>query len=246
MKGLLAGLALIALAGCSSGEEVPADEPGEAQAGGMGEAAQDTQLSEASRLLTSLTHPRQPGPWAPRDECDALAGAGEFRERLARAVQERDADALAALASPDVKLDFGGGAGVAELKVRLSAPDGELWQALENLVPLGCAASPEGTLTIPWYFAQEIPLDDPYMAMIVRGTDVPLLAEPKADAKAVTRLSWDAVEMVANPGAYAEVKTADGTTGYIEMGKLRSLIDYRLIAEKGADGWKIGALVAGD
>lgn len=237
MKHVLAGLALIALAGCSN-EPDQADAPTDAAAG--------TQLSESSKLLTSLTHPRQPGPWAPRDDCETLEGAGEFRESLAKAVLERDADALAALVSPNVRLDFGGGGGVAELRKRLADPDGKLWEALTNLVPLGCANLPAAALTIPWYFPQNIPVDDPYMAMIVRGTDVPLLEKADANAKVVTRLSWDVVELQANPADYAQVKTADGTTGFIETDKLRSLIDYRLIADRGDDGWKIGALVAGD
>lgn len=241
MKHLLAGLALIALAGCSK-----APDQAEATSDGANDAAGGTQLSESSKFLTSLTHPRQTGAWAPRDDCDALEGASDFREKLARAVFEKDADALAALADPAVKLDFGGGAGVTELKKRLAEPDGALWQALTNLVPLGCAASTDGALTVPWYFGQEIPVDDPYMAMIVRGTDVPLLAKADGNAKVLTKLSWDVVELQGNPANYAEVKTADGTRGFVELEKLRSLIDYRLIADKGPDGYRIGALVAGD
>lgn len=237
----MVALAGATLAGCSGGGDA-ADTPAQ----GAGKRAADTRLSESGKLLTFLIHPRQPGLWAPRDDCGSVEGATEFRENLARVVLERDADGLAALAAPDIKLDFGGGSGIEELKKRLAEPDSELWSALANLVPLGCAAGPRGGLTIPWYFAQDIPLDDPYMGMIVRGADVPLLDSPRADAKVVSRLSWDAVELQGDPGIYASVKAPDGTIGFVEMAKLRSLIDYRLIAEKTAGGWKIGAFVAGD
>ncbi|MFN6936274.1 MAG: hypothetical protein ACK4NZ_14120, partial [Tsuneonella sp.] len=60
------------------------------------------------------------GPYAPRDECTDVKGSGEFRTALAKAVQARDADALIGLAAKDVKLDFGGGSGTAELRKRLS------------------------------------------------------------------------------------------------------------------------------
>ncbi|MFD2780913.1 hypothetical protein ACFS32_07015 [Novosphingobium pokkalii] len=58
----------------------------------------------------------------PRDDCAALPGWSAFAAKLATAVKTRDAAALAALSSPDVTLDYGGGHGPAELQKRLSAP----------------------------------------------------------------------------------------------------------------------------
>lgn len=248
MKKLVTGIALLALAGCSASDDGAAKDEGKSSAasGLPGNLPEDATPGVAQRYLTSLTNPQQAGPWAPRDGCIAEPGALEFREKLAAAVLAKDADALAALADANIKLDFGGGGGTAELKKRLSDPDQALWKALTNLVPLGCALNPEGGLTVPWYFAQDMKLDDPYLSMVVRGVDVPLLDAPKADAKIVKRLSWDVVEVQNDPGAYAEVKAADGKKGFVEADKLRSIIDYRLLADKGADGWKLSAFVAGD
>ena len=46
---------------------------------------------------------------------------------------------------------------------------------------------------------------------------------------------------------YAEVTATDGSTGFVATAKLRSLLDFRLIADK-ADGgtYRITALIAGD
>ena len=248
MTRWLAGLALVALMGCSQEAEdkSPDDKPTAAATQAEEDVLpEDATPDAAQKYLTSLTNPPQAGPWHPRDDCAAEPGALEFREKLAAAVLTQDADALAALSAKDIKLDFGGGGGIAELRKRLAAKDQFLWKALANLIPLGCDMNTEGGLTLPWYFAQDIPVDDPYVSMIVRGVDVPLLDAPKADAKVLARLSWDVVELQSDPGVFAEVK-AGGKKGYVAAGKLRALIDYRLLADKQSDGWKITALVAGD
>lgn len=255
MRRLIGFAAMAALAACSSGEEPAQISDSEGREWLQMEAApadaeeveeEPAELTEPQKYLASFTSPRQLGPYAPRDECSALTGATEFREKIAAAVLARDADAFAALAARDIRLDFGGGSGVAELRNRLAAPEQELWRALRNLMPLGCAANSQSTLTIPWYFAQDVAVDDPYLAMIVRGVGVPLRNTPAADGRILARLSWDVVEVQESPGAFTQVRTTDGTTGYIESSRLRSLIDYRLIADRRDGEWKIVALLAGD
>lgn len=247
---ILAGLALAALAACSSPEEPLAEaDQDDAVPFELPDPVGDAEL-EAPRFLASLTDPRQSGRYAPRDECAGMEGASQFRTDLAAAVLARDPDALAKLAHPDIKLDFGGGEGIEELRQRLSNPAWELWSALENVLPLGCAPNSRDGMTIPWYFAQEIPGGDPYMLLIVRGEDVPLLARPDAGSTVLAQLSWEAVEMQPDAngegGAFAKVSAPGGQQGYIAWDSLRSLIDYRLIASHGEDGWQITAFVAGD
>ena len=77
------------------------------------------------------------GKYAPQDECKNKPGAEDFRTQLAAAVKAKDAAKLAALAAPDVKLDFGGGSGAAELRKRL-AGNQNLWDELTELMALGC------------------------------------------------------------------------------------------------------------
>ncbi len=193
------------------------------------------------------------GPWAPRNECNNLPGAMDFLASLQAAIDTRDADALVELAAEDVKLDFGGGAGHKELRALLSAEDGAHWEMLAKLLELGCAASDETSLTLPWYFSQSIPVD-PYMGAIVTGEDVPLYSEPSSSAEVAATISWDAVEQLPSTTAgetFSHVRWTDpdggeATEGYIAKTSLRSIIDYRLIANRRNNRWRITALIAGD
>ena len=235
MKALIAALPLVLLLSACEREESPADEVAESA-----ERLVGAETPEPAKLAE--------GPYAPRDTCGDLEGAAAFRQALAEAVQMRDADALVALAAEDVKLDFGGGAGRAELKKRLTAEDRKLWQELEELLALGCSANKQGGLTIPWYFDQPIEGVDPMMGMIVTGESVPLLSSPDEDATAVATLSWDVVEIstLQPDEPFQKVETTGGEEGYIATDKLRSLIDYRLLATSRNGNWRIVSLVAGD
>ncbi|WEK47657.1 MAG: SH3 domain-containing protein [Candidatus Andeanibacterium colombiense] len=250
MRTVWALVAMMALAACSPGEQASATpDKSDAKANAPlpeDRLPEDSGPDAANRFLTSLTNPPQAGPWHPRDACIDQPGALEFREQLAAAVIARDTDALEALSAKDIVLDFGGGSGVGELKKRLGQADSGLWTALANLLPLGCAAGADGSLTMPWYFAQDIPLDDPYFGMMVKGVNVPVRAAPTADAKVIETISWDAIEVQSDPAAFAKVKLHDGRNGYIEAAKLRAIIDYRLIAERKDGAWKLTAFVAGD
>jgi hypothetical protein len=213
-------------------------------------APSDKLAQSASELVGAKTPEPKPlaeGPYAPRDTCGDLPGASAFRQNVAEAVMARDADKLVSLAAEDVKLDFGGGAGRAELKKRLTA-DGRLWDELGQLLSLGCAANQQGGLTIPWYFEQHIDKVDQTGGMLVTGEGVPLLPTPDATAKPNRMLSWDVVELKAfrPDDPFQHVTTTDGTEGYIATDKLRSLLDYRLLAMSRNGKWSIVSLVSGD
>lgn len=189
------------------------------------------------------------GPYAPRDECLGLPGADAFRQQLAQAVEARDAAGLVALAAPDVKLDFGGGAGAAELRARLDGERPSLWRELDALLAMGCAAEGEASMTLPWYFAQEIDSVDPMMGMIVTGENVPLRHKADAGSDVLEPISWDVVQLVDGLDPEAEfqhVATTKDKRGYIATDKLRSMLDYRLLASSRDGKWSITSLVAGD
>ena len=193
---------------------------------------------------------REPS-YPPRNDCGEKPGWAEFRAALARAVEHRDAQGLAALATPDVTLDYGGGNGTAELKRRLAAPNAALWTDLARILTLGCAV--QGQLTaMPWYFWNLPDSTDPGMAMIGLGDGIALLDRPAPDAHVVARLGWPVVTIASPPGfdpkaRYTRVTTQGaGTKGYIATRELRSLLARRLIAERKGGAWKISALVSGD
>ena len=249
MNKLWCGAVLI-LAGCgSSPDEAPAAQ-GSAQASASATASSATpQQHEGQRLLNALVLPAQAGRYAPRNECGKLPGAAQFRERLAAAVARRDAAAIAAMADPDIKLGFGGDDGRNRFLQKLKDPEDETLRELAAVLPLGCAVDESGGLTMPWFFAQDMGDIDAYDAMLVTGVDVPLLASAEPNAAVKAKISWDMVTLVAglSPDRRVQrVKTADGSEGYVQTDKLRSLLDYRLLATRVNGDWRITAFLAGD
>lgn len=214
-------------------------------------APSDKLAQSASELVGVQKPPPTPfsqGPYAPRDACGDLPGADDFREKLAEAVMARDTDALVALAAEDIKLDFGGGTGRAELKKRLNSKKWMLWDELDQLLALGCADNQQGGITLPWYFEQHIDKVDPTSGMLVAGEQVPLLAAPDAKGKPLELISWDVVTLstLKPDDPVQHVTTLKGTQGYIATDKLRSLLDYRLLATSRNGKWSIVSLVSGD
>lgn len=224
---------LLACAACSQ-QDAPAEEIGE-----TAEQIVDPTPSGA---------PLAKGRLAPRDACIEVEGADGFRNRLAATVKARDADALAALAASDIKLDFGGGTGREELRKRLGDPGRDLWSELDALMTLGCSANAQGGITIPWYFDQDLGQIDATSGMLVTGADVPVFADPNPQSPQLARISWDVVEIATlDPERdYQQVELGDETLGFIATDKLRSLIDYRLTASSRNGNWRITSFVAGD
>ena len=215
---------------------------------------QDAPVEEIAKAAEEIVDPGAAGPrlamgrYAPRDECADIEGAAAFRERLAAAVTARDTEALVALAASDIELDFGGGGGTAQLRALLEQSSGALWQDLAELMELGCAANEQGGITIPWFFEQDLSLADPATAVLVTGEDVPVRERADPEMRPSRTISWDVVDIVAfDPEApLQQVSLADETVGYVPTDKLRSLLDYRLIASSRNGRWRITSLIAGD
>ncbi|MBA4353743.1 MAG: hypothetical protein C0409_03540 [Novosphingobium sp.] len=185
--------------------------------------------------------------YAPRDDCAAAPGWPAFRKTLVSAITARDATALAALASADITLDYGGGSGVEELKKRLADPERHLWHQLDAILPLGCALE-GGLVAMPWVF-WNVPDDiDSYSAMLITSGTVNLLDRPGGRTKG--NVGWFIVGI--DPMGYkpdarmTQVTLANGDKGWVPTSRLRSLLDYRLIAEPKDGGWQITAFIAGD
>jgi hypothetical protein len=233
MRHALAIALLLTCAACSQ-EEAPADEVAEVAEEIVAPTPEATQLAQ--------------GEWAPQDECAEVEGAATFRQILSGAVKARDTDAFVALAADDIKLDFGGGAGKAELRKRLDDEPGLLWEDLDALMTLGCAANDQGGITIPWYFDQDMGQADPFETWLVTGERVPVLTAPSPSADRLDVISWDLVELAAyDPeAAFQQIQVPDGGTGFIATDNLRSLVDYRLIASSRNGRWRITSFVAGD
>lgn len=172
---------------------------------------------------------------------------------LITAVANRDAAMLRQIVDPQVLLDFGGGAGWDEMRSRLDSPEYSLWDELDAVIRLGCAAGQEGSLYMPYYWGQDLGDVDSFSTYIVLGDDVALHADATGD-RTIHRLDWEAVELVDfyedRAGAEDEprwqVRTRSGRQGFVDKTRLRSLVDYRLIAERHDGRWLITTFVAGD
>lgn len=240
-RAWLGGVApLLLLAACER-----ADPPSERL-----ERAAEELVAEAEG--ETLPARQQEGPYAPRDECKGAAGLAAFMAELRSAIEARDSTALAALAADDIKLDFGGGAGKAELRQRLDEQDGRLWEELDELLTLGCASDGEARLALPWYWNQNVP-GDAFETYIVTGEKIRLHNAPGDDAPVLARISWDAVEMVQDAGDFPDFRHVrftrpggDVVDGYVAQERLRSVIDYRLLAARRNGKWRVVSLVAGD
>ena len=236
---LPAAMAITGLAACDRSEP-PVQKLEKAAEEAVGEVTGEAQPEQAD------------GPFAPRDDCSQQPGAEAFVAQIRNAVELRDAAAFAALAAEDVRLDFGGGGGQTTLVSRLGEDDGPLWSKLDELMTLGCS-SDGTTLEFPYYFSQEFP-GDPMQGMVVTGEDEPLLAEPRAEAEALTTLDWAGVEAVPtteqSPSGFTRVIWRDPagaeTTGFVRSDRLRSWIDFRLGAARRNDRWRITHFVTGD
>lgn len=213
----------------------------------------------AEEIVTASTASAPPqrsaGPYAPRDECSEVAGAGAFMANLRGAVSARDTDALVALAAEDVKLDFGSGSGIAELREKLDSPDSGLWSELDAIMTLGCASDGGARLTLPWYFAQDIG-GDPFSSYLITGERVPLYEGPDPASPVLANISWD---IVAEPREYDRTngfrkvtwterkpQADEPHTGYVGEGSLRSLLDYRMTVTSRNGRWRIVSLLKGD
>jgi hypothetical protein len=239
----------LALVACSQGRQGP--EPARTES-----AAPAAVLPSARAVEPAPTAdpgiPRVAGRYAPRDECAGLPGWQPFAASIRAAIAKRDSRALAALASKDILLDFGGGAGPAELIRKLDDQAGlKLWDDLDRVLGLGCGSG-EGAkrASMPWFWEQDLGGADPFEVWLVTGDAVPLLpaADPKATPRA--RLGWVLVGPVGDSdwkARYRQVRVVGGKEqGYVEARFLRSQIDYRLISERIDGTWRITHLIAGD
>ncbi|MBB4612009.1 hypothetical protein [Novosphingobium taihuense] len=247
---LLAIAAMTVLAGCGSEPNASASSPAPDKAAAKPfhtplPTSEPVPAPSDPAPVASATS--ESGSYAPQDDCAREPEWPTFRKALAGAIKSRDAQAMAKLAAPDISLDYGGGNGTAELVKRLNDPQSKLWQELDAILPLGCAVQ-GGLAAMPWVFWNAPEDIDSYSAMLVLGDAAPLL--DKAGGKPVTNAGWTIVgidPMDFDTGAKTtRVTTHDGRKGWIETRKLRSLLDYRLIAEPKDGQWQITAFIAGD
>lgn len=190
----------------------------------------------------------------PVDQCRGDPEFDRFRRRLERAVASRDNQKLNPLMAPDVRLSFG----VSPTDPRFrnyqrSGPGGDgmwqnaLWDEMSKVLRLGCATARDGSYRAwPAMFVNGEGLEA--FETWVSFPGAVLRRRPDARSPVGQRLPpWTVLHEVRESIVpFREVRTPKGRVGFVEQEELRSLVGYRLIAQRVDGRWLVTAFVAGD
>ncbi|MBD3678979.1 MAG: SH3 domain-containing protein [Rhodobacteraceae bacterium] len=192
------------------------------------------------------------------DEAAQSPGFATYREELIAAIAARDAEAVADMAAPEVKLSFGGDYGRQDLLDRLHRASTEetngtartYWTELEDVLALGGTFDASGGFTAPYFFTAPLPEDaDPFAIWFVTQDDTPIYDSPSKSADIIDQLEAGTVLELGYDDYDAPVRwvrRADGREGYVRATHMRSLLDYRAIFEEIDGNWQMTIFVAGD
>ena len=188
-----------------------------------------------------------------------------YRTAFLDAVVRRDIDAILSLTSEDVHLSFGGYAGHADFREKLTvSPEriseeyqheiprmrAEYWAALEDVLRMGGRFEDDGSAFSAPYTDTVRPPDDmdPYATYFVIGQRVALRDRPIRWGKLIDRLDHDIVTVLegGEGTAFRKVRLADGREGFVHGDYLRSQVGYRASFRKDGGVWKLERFIAGD
>ena len=192
-----------------------------------------------------------PNRLPPVERCTGDAAFDAYRVQLNKAVRNRDAAALKALAAADLTVNFGGDSGWNDFArnwgLGTSAKSSKLWGEMERSLALGCAVAPQGRGRVMPGMFEAIGDDVDLFALVSVRPGTALRAAAKADARVLATLDWHAGEVQAGGSdAWTKVKLLDGRTGWVASDRVVSPLGYRLVSEKRGGRWRMAAFVAGD
>ena len=210
-------------------------------------------------LAVSLLSPAL--AWArnvrPVDEGRRNPSFARFRARLLRACKERDARFIEQTVSPDIQVDFGGGAGRAYFKKtwRLPRRDSRFYLELGQVLRLGGTwqRDPESGRTdfaAPYTFVA-FPDDlDAFTHLCAIVPHAAIRREPRTGAPVIATARYDILQTTGAPRTanprWWHVRAPGGKSGWIEARLVRSPIAYRAFFERKRGRWMMTAFVAGD
>lgn len=219
----------------------------------------------ASRKDTlPLRQIKEAGKLYPVDEAPLDTSFFVFRGKLLQAIEARDVFYLMDILHPDIKVDFGGGGGVAdfvrawELESPEKARNSEVWDILENTLRNGGTFQNGGKLFVaPYIFATWPEAYDAFEYWAITGSGVRLRSAPNLQSRTLTMVSYDVVKLVeittveetidGKTHPWIKVQLADETEGYVYGKFAAPSISYRTAFERQANGkWQMVFLVAGD
>lgn len=207
----------------------------------------------------------------PVDEIAAIPELAALRDALLDAAARRDADAVAALAAPDIHLSFGGDHGRATLRSWLEGAPGLAWTGpeyfaeLERILRQGSAGysygeDQERNYCAPYTFYADYPDTlDPFAAIAFTRPDAPVRAAPDPEAEIIATVDYAIAEVLelavrADPDApfgpyWVLVRTPDGAIeGYAVSTDFNDAVGYRACFGRDplTGEWVWNAFIAGD
>jgi hypothetical protein len=191
----------------------------------------------------------------PVDEAAQDPAFAAYRTKLLDAVERKDEAALLPLLADTMRVNFGGGGGIADFQKhwKTSSPDSPLWAELGAILEHGGSFIGEGTSRSFWapYVYSKWPDDvDAFEHLAVMRAGAPLRNAANDAAAVVQALDWAIVKVLEpasdSDAAWRHVRAPDGTEGWISTKDVRSPIGYRAGFNQVNGQWKMTALVAGD
>jgi hypothetical protein len=180
----------------------------------------------------------------------------KFRNQLKDVIARKDAAALIKLLAPEIKLDFGGGNGIAAFQKQWSPsdPKSELWSALSLVVDQGGNFDSKTVFSAPYTFSA-FPSDlDGADKAVVTSPGAAMRVVAKSNAPVLRQLDHDILTVngtlkpqhEAGADDWAEATDGKGTHGFVLARDVRSPLDYRALFEKRKGKWLLTAFVASD
>jgi hypothetical protein len=176
---------------------------------------------------------------------------------------------------PKIRIDFGGGGGVAEFKKQWDNldPTGRFWREFLKVISNGGTFSKEpnetdGTFWAPYVFDTFPSELDSFEYAAILGKDIELRAKPSEKADVVAKLAYNIVKIDRDeldvpdeglspaemaytgkqpePFFWVRVVTLGGKTGYVNEDYVHGPVDYRASFEKKRGRWVMTAFINGD
>jgi hypothetical protein len=216
----------------------------------------------ASQIIAAASpYPRRSFP-ALKDQVSPGSSFYQFRQQLKRAIQNRDAKYIQAIADPQIKLSFGRDIKISALG--LSNPKSLSWKHLEQVMSIGCGHNVDSpsveieAYKCP-YLYQELKTN-PYDIYII-GENINVRSQPQTDSPVIGTLTNEIVksdssgfqrliqqqrEATDTFDGWQPIITPEGKQGYVSSRYAYFSAGYRAWFEKKKGEWKMTLFLGGD